>query len=68
MDMDKDLTYEQAATELEKILRTIQSDNCDIDRLSELTRRAIELLTFCRKKLTTTESELKQILSALEEQ
>lgn len=62
------LTYEQAATELEKILRTIQSDNCDIDKLSELTRRAIELLTFCRNKLTTTETELKQILSALEEQ
>lgn len=66
--MDKDLTYEQASSELEKILRTIQSDNCDIDRLSELTRRAIDLLTFCRQKLTTTESELKQILSALEEQ
>lgn len=62
------LTYEQAATELEKILRTIQSENCDIDKLSELTRRAIELLTFCRNKLTTTETELKQILSALEEQ
>lgn len=63
-----DITYEQAATELETILRTIQSDNCDIDKLSELTRRAIELLTFCRNKLTTTESELKQILSTLEEQ
>lgn len=63
-----DLTYEQAVTELEKILRTIQSDNSDIDKLSEHTRRAIELLTFCRGKLTTTESELKQILSALEEQ
>ncbi len=63
-----DLTYEQAASELEKILRTIQSDNCDIDKLSELTRRAIELLTFCRTKLTTTETELKQILSALDEQ
>ncbi len=62
------LTYEQAASELEKILRTIQSDNCDIDKLSELTRRAIELLTFCRTKLTTTETELKQILSALDEQ
>lgn len=61
-------TYEQAAAELEKILRTIQGDNCDIDKLSELTRRAIELLTFCRDKLTTTETELKEILSALDQQ
>lgn len=62
------LTYEQAIAELDSILRTIQGDNCDIDKLSAMTQRATELLTACRKKLTTTETELKQILATLEEQ
>ncbi len=60
------LSYSQALTELESILRTIQADNCDIDRLSTLTRRASELLTYCRNRLTATESELRTILSDLE--
>lgn len=62
-----ELTYEQAVTELESILRTIQSDKCDIDKLAEMTKRATTLLAHCRQKLTTTESELKQILASLEE-
>lgn len=61
------LTYEKAVTELDQILRTIQSDNCDIDKLTTLTRRATELLSTCRKRLTSTEAELRQILSSLEE-
>jgi len=60
------LNYSQALSELESILRTIQADNCDIDRLSTLTRRASELLTYCRNRLTATESELRTILSDLE--
>lgn len=60
------LTYQQAVTELENILRTIQSDSCDIDRLTALTRRATELLSECRSRLTTTETELRTILASLE--
>lgn len=63
----ENLTYEQAVTELDTILRTIQSDKCDIDKLSELTRRATALLSACRRKLTATEDELKQILSQLDQ-
>lgn len=61
-----ELTYQQAVTELENILRTIQSDSCDIDRLTALTRRATELLSECRSRLTTTETELRAILASLE--
>lgn len=62
-----DQSYQKSLEQLEEILRTIQSDKCDIDQLSSLTKRAIELLTSCRKKLTGTEEEIKQILSNLEE-
>lgn len=58
----KDLTYNQAISELEQILRLMQSDECDIDRLAALTRRATELIAECRKRLTVTEEELATIL------
>lgn len=51
----KDLTYTQAITELESILRTMQSDECDIDRLAALTRRATELIAECRSRLVATD-------------
>lgn len=61
------MTYTEALSELEKIVTTLQSDNCDIDRMVELTRRATELLTFCRSRLTTTEEELKSVLATLQD-
>lgn len=62
----KELTYNQAFDELSEILRTMQSDQCDIDKLAALTRRATELIAECRSRLTTTDEELKQILKDLE--
>ena len=61
-----ELTYNQAVSELENILRTMQSDNCDIDRLTVFTRRAIELLKECRSRLTATAEGLRSILAELE--
>lgn len=58
----KDLTYSQAVAELEKILRLMQSDECDIDRLAALTRLATELIAECRSRLMATDEELRAIL------
>ena len=58
----KELTYNQAVAELENILRLMQSDDCDIDRLAALTRRDTELIAECRSRLTATEEELRGIL------
>lgn len=62
-----DLPYEKALAELETILKEMQSDQCDIDKLASMTKRATELIAACRAKLTATEAELRQILSSLEE-
>lgn len=62
----KELSYSQAVGELEQILALMQSDRCDIDKLSAMTRRATELLTECRARLTATDQELRTILSQLE--
>ncbi len=61
----KDLTYAQAVAELDQILRTMQSDQCDIDKLTAYTRRASELIAECRSRLTATDEELRAILADL---
>lgn len=62
----KELTYTQAINELEGILRLMQSDECDIDHLTALTRRATALIAECRSRLTATDEELRAILSESE--
>lgn len=63
-----ELTYTEAVGELEKILAYLQSDKCDIDKLTACTRRASELLKECRTRLTATDEELRQILATLQNQ
>ena len=59
-------SYTSALSELEKILSELRSDTCDVDTLATRTRRAVELLKFCRERLTTTEDELRTILQSLQ--
>lgn len=61
-----DMTYAAALAELEAILKKMQGDECDIDRLVVYTRRASELLNECRRRLTVTDEELTAILTKLE--
>lgn len=56
--MDKELTYNQALTELEAILKSFDSGEADIDTLSAQVARATELITFCRERLQKVEKEL----------
>lgn len=58
-----DMTYTQAVAEIEEILRMMQSDTLDIDLLAAYTRRATELLSECRCRLTDTDRELQTILN-----
>ncbi|MDE7119199.1 MAG: exodeoxyribonuclease VII small subunit [Muribaculaceae bacterium] len=60
-----ELTYNEAIGELEQILRNMQGDQCDIDKLAALTRRATQLIAECRKRLTATDEELRKILDDL---
>ena len=64
--MEKPITYTEAITELDTLVQKMQSPQCDIDHLSEYTKRAKELLDVCRRKLTETDTELKRILADLD--
>ena len=61
----KPSTYSEAVTELEEIVKQMQSNECSIDNLSELTTHSLELLQFCKDKLTKTDEELKKIFANL---
>lgn len=58
-------TYNEAVAELEAILAKMESNECDIDSLSQLTARALELLKFCKERLLKTDSEIEKCLSEL---
>lgn len=58
-------SYTESLAELERILASLRSGNCDVDTLTQRTRRAVQLLGICREKLTTTEEELRAILKSL---
>lgn len=56
------LTYKTARLELDKIISEIESGEADIDTLSAKIKRAGELISFCRKKLRETETDVENIL------
>ena len=60
------MKYSEAKTELEKIVHSIESDDLDIDTLTQKVKRATELIAFCKEKLTKTDSELQKLLDNIE--
>jgi exodeoxyribonuclease VII small subunit len=60
-------SFGEALEELETILRRIEAEETDIDRLAEELRRAAQLLELCRAKIRRAEVEVTQIVQRLEE-
>lgn len=58
-------SYKEAVAELENILQQMQSPECDIDKLSDYTARALTLLKYCKEKLMKTDEEIKRTLETL---
>lgn len=63
---DTRITYSQAITELEEIVRKMQADDCDIDNLAGYAARSLQLLKICKSKLLDTDKELQKILEELQ--
>ncbi len=59
-------TYKQALTELESIVAKIENENPDVDELTGLVNRAVELVKYCKSKLKKTEEQLNKSLEELE--
>lgn len=52
-------TYEDAMTELERLVAEMEGGQVPLDRLVEGYRRGAELLAFCRGRLEAVEAQVK---------
>jgi exodeoxyribonuclease VII small subunit len=66
MSEETGATFSEALAELEEILRRIESEETDIDRLADELKRAAELLEICRGKIRRAEAEVTQIVQKLD--
>lgn len=58
----KKLTYTKAIGRLEEIVDSVENNEQDIDRLTDLLKEAQELIKFCKEKLYKVDSDVKDIL------
>ena len=56
-------TYEEAISQLEEILRQMETNELDVDQMNERLKTAQQLIKLCREKLIKTDEEIKQTLS-----
>jgi len=61
----KQFSYTEAFSELEKIMYKLENEEIDLDKLSEKVKRASELITNCKDKLKSTETEVDNIIKKI---
>jgi exodeoxyribonuclease VII small subunit len=62
--MKKTPNYEEAVSQLEEIVKKMESGELDIDMMSTELKNAQQLIKLCKDKLTKTEEEIKKILES----
>jgi exodeoxyribonuclease VII small subunit len=63
MAVKKQETYSQAIKRLEEIVRQIDNNELEIDKLSEKIKEANEIISFCSEKLTKADKEIEKLLN-----
>lgn len=59
--MSKKFSYEKAIKELNDIAQAIQSEEVGLDNLSEMIKKANQLIAQCKEKLRSIESQIEDI-------
>lgn len=67
MSAKQELGYAEAMAELEEILDELEGDHLDVDVLAERVRRASELLTACRERITRAQADVDKIVADLDD-
>ena len=52
-------SYEDALSELDRLVQSMEADQLPLDRLLESYKRGAELLNFCRARLEAVEQQVK---------
>lgn len=61
------LNYQDAFEELQQLVQEIENGEISVDELSVKVKRAAELIQVCKRKLTSTEEDVNEILRELGE-
>lgn len=64
--MSEKITYKEAFQRIERIVAEIESEDPDVDKLTQLVKEGLELLKYCKQHLRTTEADLKSALDDLD--
>ncbi|MGO9613509.1 MAG: exodeoxyribonuclease VII small subunit [Dissulfurispiraceae bacterium] len=67
MNDSRQLTYGQSLNELKQIIAEIESEDIDVDALSEKVTRATYLIKFCKGRLRDTEEKVMKALSEMDD-
>ena len=63
----EELGYAEALEELETILRELEGDNVDVDRLTERVTRARALIARCRQRIGDARVQIEQVVAELDQ-
>ncbi len=58
----KNISYQEAMTEIETILAQMNSSDLQLDQLAQKVKRANELMAICKEKLRKTKEDVEKIL------
>jgi len=61
----KQITYNEAIKEIEEILNIIESEDIDVDVITEKVKRACFLIKFCKDKLHVAEEEIDNLFKEM---
>ena len=62
-----ELDYAAAVAELDDILNELEDEALNVDILADRVKRASELITFCRTRITSAKIQVEQIVADLEQ-
>jgi exodeoxyribonuclease VII small subunit len=62
-----DLKYNKALKRLEEIIGKIESEEVDVDELSENVKEAVVLIKVCKNKIEKAETEVKKVVDGFDD-
>ncbi len=62
----EELGYAAALAELDEILRGLEANDTDVDRLGEQVHRASVLISLCRDRITGARMSVEEVVAKLE--
>ncbi len=64
METNKELSYQEAISEVEQIVQRMQQNSVDIDQLAAMVERATSLIAKCNEKLKKAQNEVERAVEA----